>query len=216
MWELLVQAAPLLPQAVGVTLFLGIGAFVLGSVLGIFITLARISTVPPLRWLAYAYVSVFRGTPLLIQLLLIYFGLPQMGIVIEPIPSALIALTLFAASYLSENFRSGISAVDRGQWEAASSIGMTYAQSMKRIVLPQALRVALPPVGSRFIALMKDTSLASTVTVVELTRLAEKIGSSSFKYLEMFFIVGVIYWAINQLLTFGQTYLERRMSRSIR
>lgn len=216
MWDLLVRAAPLLPEAIAVTLGLGIGAFVLGSALGMLITLARLSALAPLRWFAYAYVSVFRGTPLLIQLLLIYYGLPRIGIVIEPIPSALIALTLFAASYLSENFRSGISAVDRGQWEAASSIGMTYTQSIKRIVLPQALRVALPTVGSRFIALMKDTSLASTVTVVELTRLAEKIGSSTFKYMEMFLIVGVIYWMINQLLTFGQTWLERRMSRGHR
>ena len=213
MIDLCVRALPLLEKAVVVTIGLGIGSFVLGSALGMLIALARISDARPLRWLAFAYVSVFRGTPLLIQILLIYFGLPNYGITIDPIPAALLALTLFSAAYLSENFRSGINAVDRGQWEAAWSMGMGYWKALWRVILPQGLRIAIPPVGSRLIALMKDTSLASTVTVVELTRVADQLGATTFRYMDMFIIVGTIYWIINQLLTLLQTWLEEKLSR---
>lgn len=213
MIDLFIRALPLLEKAVVVTLGLGLGSFFLGSMLGMLIALARISPVKPLRWLAFAYVSIFRGTPLLIQILLIYFGLPNYGITIDPIPAALLALTLFSAAYLSENFRSGINAIDRGQWEAAWAMGMGYRKTLTRIILPQGLRIAIPPVGSRLIALMKDTSLASTVTVVELTRVADQLGATTFRYMDMFIIVGTIYWIINQLLTILQTWLEEKLSR---
>ena len=212
MLELFYRALPLLQKAILVTLGLGFSAFVCGCVLGLLVALARISRFRVLRWLAFSYVSIFRGTPLLIQILLIYFGLPTYGIVMGPIPSALLALSLFAGAYLSENFRSGIMAVDKGQWEAAWSMGMGYRKTLSRIVLPQAFRIALPPLGSRLIALMKDTSLASTVTVVELTRVAEQIGATTFRYMEMFLMVGAIYWFINQVLTILQTLLESRLS----
>jgi cystine transport system permease protein len=162
------------------------------------------------------YVSIFRGTPLLVQILLIYFGLPHYGITLSPIPSALLALTLFSAAYLSENFRSGINAVDPGQWEASLAMGMGYWTCLRRIILPQAVRIALPPVGSRLIALIKDTSLASTITVVEMTRVAEQVGAATFRYMEMFLMIGFVYWLINQVLTLIQTYLEGRMTRRYR
>ena len=192
---------------------LGLGSFVLGSSLGLMVALARISDFAVLRWLAFAYVSIFRGTPLLVQILLLYFGLPYYGIVLDPVPAALLALTLFSASYLSENFRSGIIAVDRGQWEAAQSLGMGYWKTMVRVILPQGLRIAIPSVGSRLIALIKDTSLASTITVVELTRVADQVGAATFRYMEMFLMVGFIYWLINQILTIVQTILEGRITR---
>lgn len=213
MMDLLIRAWPLLEKAVLVTLGLGLSAFILGSILGMLIALARLSSFKPLRMLAFAYVSIFRGTPLLIQILLIYFGLPSYGIVLEPIPAALLALSLFAAAYLSENFRSGIIAVDKGQWEAAWAMGMSYPSVLRRVILPQALRVAIPPLGSRLIALMKDTSLASAITVVELTRVADQIGATTFRYMDMFLLVGAIYWCINQLLTMLQTMLEQRLAR---
>lgn len=194
------------------TIFLAAVSFTLGTVLGMLVAFARISRFRILRSLAFCYVSVFRGTPLLVQMLLIYFGLPSLGIVLGPVASAITALTLFTASYLSENFRAGILAVDRGQWEAAMSMGMDYWVSMKRIILPQGLVIAIPPVGSRMIALVKDTSLASTVTVVELTRVAGEVGATTFRYMEMFLIVGAIYWLINQVLTILQTWLESRYS----
>ncbi|WP_027803748.1 amino acid ABC transporter permease [Paraburkholderia dilworthii] len=213
MLELFMRSLPLLRSAVLMTVFLGLTSFVLGSTLGLLVALARISRFAMLRTLAFAYVSVFRGTPLLVQILLLYFGLPRYGIVLDPVPAALLALTLFSAAYLSENFRSGINAVDRGQWEAAMSLGMGYWKAMSRVILPQGLRISVPPVGSRMIALIKDTSLASTITVVELTRVADQVGASTFRYMEMFLMVGFIYWAINQILTIVQTILENRMSR---
>ena len=213
MVDLFLRALPLLEKAVLVTLGLGLSSFVLGSILGMLIALARIAPFKPLRWLAFSYVSVFRGTPLLIQILLIYFGLPNYGITIDPIPAALLALTLFSAAYLSENFRSGINAVDKGQWEAAWAMGLGYRKTLTRIILPQGLRIAIPPVGSRLIAVMKDTSLASTVTVVELTRVADQMGATTFRYMDMFIIVGTIYWIINQVLTILQTWLEEKLSR---
>ncbi|WP_438392071.1 amino acid ABC transporter permease [Caballeronia sp. DA-9] len=213
MLELFLRSLPLLKSAVLMTICLGLGSFILGSTLGLFVALARISSIPALRWLAFAYVSVFRGTPLLVQILLLYFGLPRYGVVLDPVPAALLALTLFSAAYLSENFRSGINAVDRGQWEAAMSMGMGYWKAMSRVILPQGLRIAIPSVGSRMIALIKDTSLASTITVVELTRVADQIGASTFRYMEMFLMVGSIYWLINQILTIIQTILENRLSR---
>jgi len=213
MLELFFRSLPLLKSAVLMTLMLGLGSFVLGSSLGLMVALARISDVAVLRWLAFAYVSIFRGTPLLVQILLLYFGLPYYGIVLDPVPAALLALTLFSASYLSENFRSGIIAVDRGQWEAAQSLGMGYWKTMVRVILPQGLRIAIPSVGSRLIALIKDTSLASTITVVELTRVADQVGAATFRYMEMFLMVGFIYWLINQILTIIQTILEGRITR---
>jgi cystine transport system permease protein len=213
MLELFVRSLPLLKSAISMTIFLGLSSFVLGSTLGLLVALCRISSIRFLRGFAFAYVSIFRGTPLLVQILLIYFGLPRYGVTLDPVPAALLALTLFSAAYLSENFRSGINAVDKGQWEAAMSMGMGYWKAMSRVILPQGLRIAIPPVGSRMIALIKDTSLASTITVVELTRVADQVGASTFRYMEMFLMVGLIYWIINQLLTIAQTVLESRVSR---
>ncbi|UFZ02747.1 amino acid ABC transporter permease [Bradyrhizobium ontarionense] len=215
MMELLVRAWPLLETAVPMTLFLGLSSFCLGSVLGLVIAFLRLARARLIRWTAFAYVSVFRGTPLLVQMLLIYFGLPRLGLTLDPLSSAILALTLFSAAYLSENFRAGILSVDSGQWEAAASLGMDRYRTISRIILPQALRIALPPVGSRLIALMKDTSLASAITVVEVTRVAEQVGAASFRYLEMFLIAGAIYWIINQFLTVAQMLLEQRLSKHV-
>jgi cystine transport system permease protein len=213
MEELFLRSLPLLKSAVLMTLFLGLTSFVFGSTLGLMVALSRISRFRALRWLAFAYVSIFRGTPLLVQILLIYFGLPSYGVVLDPVSAALLALTLFSAAYLSENFRAGINAVDGGQWEAAMTLGMGYWQAMWRVVLPQGLRIAIPSVGSRLIALIKDTSLASTITVVELTRVADQVGASTFRYMEMFLMIGIIYWFINQILTILQAILESHISR---
>ena len=207
------RALPLLGQAVAVTLLLGLSSFAIGSVLGLVGALARMSPKRPLRYLAVAYVSIVRGTPLLVQILLIYFGLPQLGIVVEPIPSAIAALSLNAGAYLTEDFRAGVLAIERGQREAAHTLSMTYPQALRRVIFPQAVRVALPPVGNRLVALMKDTSLASIITVVELTRVANAVGSATFRYVEMFVIVAAVYWLINALLSAGQEGLERRLAR---
>lgn len=204
MVELLVESAPLLAEALVVTVVLGVVSFVIGSTFGLVIALVRVSRLRVLKALVVSYVSIFLGTPMLVQILLIYFGLPQLGIRLDPIPSGVLALSLNVAAYQSENFRAGLLGVDRGQVEAAHSIGMKYWQSMRRIVFPQALRIAMPPIGTRFIALMKDTSLVSVITVTELTRAAERIGSATFQYLEMYIVVAIIYWLINLCLSLGQ------------
>jgi len=213
-WDLFLRAYPFLLEGLLVTVLLGVTSFTLGSTIGLGVALARLSGIAPLRTVAIAYLSVFRGTPMLVQILLVYFGLPQFGITLEPIPSAIIALSLNVGSYQSENFRSGILGVDKGQREAAFSIGMTGWQALRRIIFPQALRIAAPTIGNRFIALMKDTSLASVVTVVELTRIAERIGSSTFRYMEMFILVAAVYWMLNSLLSLGQAAIERRLARA--
>ncbi|GAA4556957.1 amino acid ABC transporter permease [Planotetraspora kaengkrachanensis] len=212
--DLLAQSVPILLKGMAITIFLGVTSFVLGFWLGGLIALARISRFALLKALAIVYVSVFRGTPLLIQIMLVYFGLPQLGIQLSPVPSAILTFTLYSAAYLSENFRGGILAVEKGQWEAAGSMGMTYSRTLRRVVFPQALRIATPAIGNRFIALMKDTSLASVVTVVELTRVAESVGSSTFRYVEAFVVAGAVYWLINSVLSVGQELLERRMGRA--
>jgi cystine transport system permease protein len=213
MWDLFQRAAPMLLEALGVTIFLGVTAFAIGSTIGLAVALVRMSKLRLLKYVAVTYVSVFLGTPMLVQILLIYFGLPQIGIRIDPIPSGILALSLNVGAYQSENFRAGLLGVDHGQREAAASIGMKYWQAMRRIIFPQALRIAAPPIGTRFIALMKDTSLVSVITVTELTRVAERVGSATFQYLEMYLIVAVIYWLINLCLSLGQALLERRMAR---
>lgn len=214
MIDVFVRSLPLLAQGLTITVTLGVTSFLLGSVAGFGLALMRLFGPRAVRVIAVTYVSVFRGTPLLVQILVLYFGLPQLGIRLDPIPSAIIALSLNAAAYLSENFRAGIIAVDRGQWEAASSLGMPFWRVLQRVVVPQALRVAMAPVGSRFIALMKDTSLASVVTVVELTRIAEQIGAATFRYMELFIIVAFVYWLVNSLLATGQDWFERRLGRA--
>jgi cystine transport system permease protein len=213
MEELFLRALPLLKLAILTTLSLGLLSFVLGSILGLSIALARTSHWRAVRAFAFAYVSIFRGTPLLLQLLVVYFGLPYYGIVMTPFLAATVALTLFVAAYLSEDFRAGLLSVDRGQWEASLSLGMGYWKMLQRIILPQGLRIAVPPVSSRLIGLMKDTSLASTVTVVEMTRVANQVGAATFRYMDMFLIVGAMYWIISQTLTIVQTWLESKLVR---
>ncbi|MFI7535272.1 amino acid ABC transporter permease [Streptosporangium sp. NPDC049376] len=212
--DLLSLPMPGLLSGVAVTLLLGVVSFVFGLVLGGLVMLARLSRRRPLRVAAIVYVSVFRGTPPLVQLMLVYFGLPRLGVRLPPVPSAILTFSLYAGAHLSENLRGGVLAVDGGQWDAAGSMGMSHGLALRRVVLPQALRVATPAIGGRFISLMKDTSLASVITVVELTRVAETAGSSSFRYVEAFTVAGAVYWLINTVLFAGQGALERRLGRA--
>lgn len=213
MIDLLRRSAPLLWEALYMTVLLGVSSFVIGVGIGIGAAVGRLSRFRPLRIMIGLYVSLFRGTPVLLQVLLVYYGLPQLGVEIEPVPAVIIALSLHAGAYLTETFRAGITAVDTGQRDAAHSMGMTGSQQFRRVILPQAVRIVVPPVGNQFISLMKDTSLASVVTVVELTRVAEIVGSSTFRYLEMFVLAGLIYWIICTVLAVGQETLERRLGR---
>ncbi len=153
--QLVIDSLPFLLKGAGYTLQLSIGGMFFGLLLGFILALMRLSPIWPVRWLARFYISIFRGTPLIAQLFMIYYGLPQFGIELDPIPSAMIGLSLNTAAYAAETLRAAISSIDKGQWEAAASIGMTPWQTMRRAILPQAARVALPPLSNSFISLVK-------------------------------------------------------------
>lgn len=161
--QLVIDSAPFLLKGAVFTLQLSIGGMFFGLVLGFILALMRMSTLWPVKWLARMYISIFRGTPLIAQLFMIYYGLPQFGIELDPIPAAMIGLSLNTAAYAAETLRAAIASIDKGQWEAAASIGMTPRQTMRRAILPEAARVALPPLSNSFISLVKDTSLAATI-----------------------------------------------------
>jgi cystine transport system permease protein len=209
---LVVQSLPLLLKGALYTVGLSIGSMVVGLVLGFAVALLRLSGVPALIVPARIYVSFIRGTPLLVQLFLIYYGLPQFGIRLSPIPSALIGFTLSVGGYSSEILRSAIAAVDRGQWEAASVVAMTREQTLRRIILPQAARTALPPLGNSFISLIKDTSLAATIQVPELFRQAQLITARTFEVFAMYLSAAALYWLLSSVLAAVQNHLEKRVN----
>ena len=213
---LLLDSAPYLLRGALYTVLLSLGGMFFGLVLGFALALMRLSQLRLLRWSARAYVSFIRGTPLLVQLFMIYYGLPQLGIQLDPIPSALIGFSLNMAAYLSEILRGAIAAIDRGQWEAAASIGMTGSQTLRRVILPQAARTALPPMGNSFISLVKDTSLAATIQVPELFRQAQLITARTFEIFTLYLAAALIYWVLASGLSWLQNRLERRASRHAR
>lgn len=153
--QLVIDSLPFLLKGAVFTLQLSIGGMFFGLVLGFILALMRLSPLLPVRWLARVYISIFRGTPLIAQLFMIYYGLPQFGIELDPIPAAMIGLSLNTAAYAAETLRAAISSIDKGQWEAGASIGMTRWQTMRRAILPQAARVALPPLSNSFISPVK-------------------------------------------------------------
>ena len=206
---------PLLEGTVRGTLPLTAISFVLGLVLALVVALLRLSPVGTLSALARAYVSLIRGTPLLLQLFIIYYGLPSMGVTIDPFPSAVIAFTLNVGGYASEVVRAAILAVPRGQWEAAATVGMGYPTTLRRIVLPQATRVAVPPLSNTLIALVKDTSLASTIQVTELLRKAQEVAAPTFEFFTLYGVAAVYYWVICLALSFTQSRLETRLDRYV-
>ena len=211
--QLVLDSAPFLLKGALFTLQLSIGGMFFGLILGFVLALMRLSRFWPVNWLARFYVSIFRGTPLIAQLFMIYYGLPQFGIELDPIPSAMIGLSLNMAAYASESLRGAIAAIERGQWEAAASIGMTPWQTLRRVVLPQAARTALPPLGNSFISLVKDTSLAATIQVPELFRQAQLITSRTLEVFTMYLAASLIYWVMATVLSALQNRLEAHVNR---
>jgi cystine transport system permease protein len=207
------NALPTLLAAAPVTLGFALAAMLLGLPLGFAVALARLSGVEALRGVSSVFVSFIRGTPLLVQIFVIYYGLPSLGITLSPVVGGVIALTLNAAAYLSETIRAAILSIPRGQREAATSLGLTGAQTMLLIVLPQAARVALPSLSNTLIGLVKDTSLVSVITVVELLRSAQLVIARTFEPFGPYLTAALIYWAISSALEVVQRSLERRFSR---
>ena len=208
--DLLNQSAPLLLKGAGYTVALSLIGMSLGLVLGFGLALMRLSRSALLRWPAGIYVSAIRGTPLLVQLFLIYYGLPQFGIELPSLVAAGIGFSLNIAAYACEILRSAIANVDRGQWEAATVLGMSRGQALRRVILPQAARTAVAPLSNSFISLVKDTSLAATIQVPELFRQTQLITARTFEIFTMYLAAAAVYWIVSTLLAAGQGVLERR------
>ena len=215
-WELVRSSlGPLFDGLVKGTIPLTAISFVLGLVLAVLVALMRLSGNRLVSGIARFYVSVIRGTPLLLQLFIVFFALPSLGITLEPWPSAIIAFTLNVGGYASEAVRGAILAVPRGQWEAAMTVGMSRTTTLRRVVLPQAARIAVPSLSNTLISLVKDTSLASTILVTELLRKAQEIAAPTFEFFTLYGLAAVYYWVVCLVLSFGQTRLETRLSRYV-
>jgi cystine transport system permease protein len=206
---------PLLVATVTGTIPLTAISFVLGLGVALVVALMRLSPVRAVSGAARVYVSVVRGTPLLLQLFIIYYGLPALGVTFDPFPAAVIAFTLNVGGYAAEVIRSAILAVPKGQWEAASTVGMDYVTTLRRVVLPQATRTAIPPLSNTLISLVKDTSLASTIQVTELLRVAQEAAAPTYQFFAMYGVAAVYYWVICLGLSAVQTRLEERQDRYV-
>jgi cystine transport system permease protein len=215
-WELLISSFwPLLEGAIFGTIPLAVISFFIGLVLALGLALMRLSKQ---RWavlIARAYISIVRGSPLLVQLFVIFYGLPSIGVVIDPWPTAIAAFSINVAGYAAETIRAAILSVPRGQWEAAWVIGMSRGRALRRIILPQAARVSVPPLSNSFISLVKDTSLASLILVTELFRNAQEIAAFSGQFMVIYTEAALIYWVICLALSAAQGRLERRLERHV-
>jgi His/Glu/Gln/Arg/opine family amino acid ABC transporter permease subunit len=199
------------PLLAGLVLTIELTFVVISLSLGfaLLVALAGISRFAALRWLVKAYIEVIRGTPLLLQLIYIYYVLPEVGVRLNSFTAGVIALTLNYSAYLSEVYRSGIMAISRGQHDAAAALGMTRALAMRRIILPQAIRIVIPALGNYFISLFKDTALCSVVSIQEVVFTAQILAARNFQYFTLYTIVGIMYFAVSFPAARLVGYLER-------
>lgn len=213
-------AGPLLHGLFVFTIPLTLIAFFFGVIIAVAVALIRIvprhnPLLAVLYYVARAYVSIIRGTPMLAQLFVIFYALPNIGITLDPFPTAIIAFSLNTGAYGSEIVRAAILSIPKGQWEAGYTIGMNYRQNFLRIILPQSVRVAVPPLSNSFIGLVKDTSLASVVLVPEMMRQANVIASTSYDFLLVYIEAALFYWLVCFVLSLLQTRLEAHYDRYI-
>ena len=215
-WELFVSSLwPLLSGAILGTIPLSLISFAVGLVIALLVALMRLSRNRIVSTIARVYISIIRGTPLLVQLFVIFYGLPSIGIKLDPWPSAIIAFSLNVGGYAAEVIRASILSVHQGQWEAAYTIGMSRRRALRRIILPQAARVSVPPLSNTFISLVKDTSLASLILVTELFKEAQRIAAFSSEFMLIYIEAALIYWVICLVLSSGQNVLEKRLDRYV-
>ncbi|MCC4396935.1 amino acid ABC transporter permease [Limosilactobacillus reuteri] len=228
MWEIIKTSLPqLLAAGFKYTIPLAIISFFFGLIIALVTALIRLSrqrgAFMILKWIASFYVWLFRSTPLLVQLFIVFFGLPYLrikgvlphGIKLEPFTAGIITFSLNTGAYASETIRAAISSVPTGQWEAGAAIGMTRLQILWRIILPQALRVALPPLSNSFISLVKDTSLAASITIMEMFAVSQQIAAENYQPLLMYTLVAIVYAVFTTVLSYFQGYLERVVDRQV-
>ena len=210
-WSLIADNLPLLLQGALITIKITAFSVAAGFIIGMLASIANLSSFKPLRWLVRIYVDVVRGTPMLVQIFLIYFALPQIiGQRIDPFIAAVTACSLNSGAYMSEIFRAGIQSINKGQMEAGLSLGLSWAQTMRYIVMPQALKAIIPPLGNEFIAMLKDSSLVSVIGFEELMRRGQLIIAKTYASAEIWTAVAIIYLVMTQVISHFIAYLERK------
>ncbi|MDD4010826.1 MAG: amino acid ABC transporter permease [Sphaerochaetaceae bacterium] len=214
-WNLLVDSFPkILVPGLVMTLPLTVIAFSIAMVIAVATALVQIARIPVLKTLARFYIWVIRGTPLLVQLYVLFYGLPNLGIMIDPFPSAVIVFSINEGAYCAETMRAAIESVPKGQLEAGYCVGMSWLQTMRRIILPQAFRTAFPPLSNSLIGMVKDTSLAANITVMEMFMATQRIVGRTYEALPLYIEVGAIYLIFSTVLTWVQRKGEKRLSRA--
>ena len=211
-FQLAIESIPFLLQGVPMTLILSVLGMILGLVIGFFLALARGSKRIVLRWPARMYISFMRGTPMIVFLFLLYFGLPVIGLELTAFVAATLAFGLNSAAYIAEINRSSLNSIDEGQWESARALNIAYWPTMRTIILPQAIRIAIPPLSNVFLSIVKGTSLAAMITVPELFQKAQIVAGRTFDSMTMYILVALIYWPICGAISYIQDRLEERYS----
>lgn len=212
---LLSSLQPMALAMIKVTLPLTAISFSLGLLIAILTAIARIANIKILKQLSEFYIWIFRGTPLLVQLFIVYFGLPIVGVTLDVWSAAIITFSLNIGAYASEAVRAAVLSVPKGQWEAATALGMSYAQILRRIIAPQAARISLPPLSNIFISTLKDTSLAASITMVDMFMVAQRIAARTFDPLTLYVLAALFYLIVCTFLTFLQARLEKKFSRYV-
>jgi len=211
--QLAIDSLPYVLGGIWFTLLISLVSMGIGMIIGFFLALARVSPIPLLQWPARLYISFMRGVPILVILFLLYFGFPIIGIEFTAVQAAILGFSLNSAAYMAEIFRSSLSSVDIGQWESSKALGMNYWQTMKRIILPQSVRIAVPPLSNVLMDLIKASSLAAMITVPEIFQKARIVGAREYDLLTLIILVALIYWGICSVMTVLQNYLEKRYAK---
>lgn len=210
--DLIVDNLPFLLKGAYYTLFITLVSMFFGLIIGLLVAIARLKGNRPLRYIAQAYVSIIRGTPTLVQIFIIYFGLVDYGIQLDPLPAACLALSINIGAYVSETFRGAILSVPKGQQEAALATGMTEGQTMFRIIIPQAVRYAIPPLGNTCVGMLKETSLVSTIAVTELMRSSQLLIAQYYTYMPFYLMIAFMYWVMSTGFTIILNKIEKRLA----
>lgn len=210
--DVIIKTLPILLKGCVMTVELTVITLVLGTVIGIVAALMRLSSNIVVSQISNFYTWIIRGTPMLLQLFFFYYGLPSVGIRLTSFEAAVIGLGLNSGAYMAEIIRGGIISIDKGQFEAAKALGFSYTETMQKIILPQTFKVIIPPVGNEFITILKDTSLVSTIAMVELMRSAQQQYASTFKPIEIFFAAAVLYLIMTTVFTTIFSLYEKKLS----
>ncbi|RIU90190.1 amino acid ABC transporter permease [Oceanobacillus picturae] len=210
--DIVLKHLPFLFQGAYYTLLITVISMLFGSMIAAIVAVARLKGAPPIRWIARAYVSIIRGTPTLVQIIIVYYGLVDFGIRLQPLPAAIIALSISIGAYLSETLRGALQSIPKGQMEAAYASGLTPVQTMRRIIFPQAIRIAIPPAGNTFIGMLKETSLVSVITVTELLRSAQLLIAQYYVYMPFYLSIALMYWIMSTGFSFLLERWEKKLS----